>query len=95
MAPLLIPLLIIVLLGFFIMRYVANGRKKSTAILELMESKITAFKSKNFASTEERERAKSELKAELLKMKDEIRNVGSLEATLALREKALSKIIEL
>jgi predicted Zn-dependent peptidase len=91
----LITLIIIVLPIVFLFVYAAGRRKKVEAILELMDAKIVDFKSKTFASVEEKENAKSELKTELLKMKDGIRDMGSINAVLAFRERVLSKILEL
>ncbi|MBP6904523.1 MAG: hypothetical protein KBB91_00510 [Candidatus Pacebacteria bacterium] len=81
--------------GFFVVKNPARNDKKSMELLNQIDSKIADFKSKEFTSLEEKESAKSYLKSELLKMKDSIKVFGRPNATLALREKALSKIIEL
>ena len=91
----LITILILFVVIAFLLVYVIGRKKKVEAILDVIDIKIADFKSKTFSSEEEKERAKSELKTELLRMKDDIRDMGSMQAVLASRERALSKIVEL
>jgi hypothetical protein len=61
---------IIILAGLFLLRGKMSGQ--ATKALEVGDQKIKEFQNKNFASFEEKEKAKQELKVELVALKNQI-----------------------
>ena len=62
------PFILILLTFILIISFLTSGNQK----LKLVDQKIADFKSKTFSSPEEKEKAKEQLKSELLEMRNKM-----------------------
>ena len=89
--PILVPILALLFWGLVFSVIYKTAQKKTNRSITIIDQKIAEFKAKNFASPEEKEKAKEQLKSELVLIINQI-STGFRTTALA-RQRELSKLI--
>lgn len=91
----LLPFLLPIIIFYIFVKGISfSSKKQDNIFFKPIEEKILYFKSKKFFSDEDKDRAKENLKKELLELHDSL-EASNLKETLAIRNWILRQIISL